>query len=1043
MTASEFKTKWSRVQGKETSIYQEHFTDLCRLLGQQTPNEADPSGKDFFCFQKLVTKDAEFLNLDAPEGEPVERGFADVWKKEHFGWEYKGKRKNLDEAYRQLQQYREDLENPPFLIVCDFEHYIIRTNFTGTVQKTYKFTNAEIDEPENWRVLLACFENPDSLKPEQTTAEVTKELAAQIGKVAMTLQERESVELSNVKTRKEITVAKNNNLRIARFLNRLVFCMFAEDTGLLPENLFTNILKASLHNPKHFTDTTADLFKKMQKGGRFGNDPIRHFNGHLFDDFTVFELTEAEIKYLHTAATAEWQFVQPSIMGTLFQRALDFEEGGKLRAQLGAHYTDEGEIKIIVEPVLMSPLRREWAALKATLQASFKRGKGTAEERARIQKFLKKLRTIIVLDPACGSGNFLYVSLQLLLALEKAVINFAAQLGFAFDLEVSVKQLRAIEINPYAFELAQVSVQIGYLQWRRDNGFPNEQSPVLQNLDGFKYEDALLEQRFKKKKSLKAARKKEHVENEAVETHYIERAWPDADVIVGNPPFLGGSKLWEELGREYQNQLWDVFSGRVPGGADLCCYWFEKARKQIENGKSKRAGLLATQGIRGGANRKVLESIKESGDIFFAISDRDWILDGANVHVSMVGFDSGGEKERILDDIKVANINADLSAHADVTAAKPLKENLEISFRGTQKSGDFDIADELAREWLNAPNPNGKPNSDLLKPWLNGGAIVKRLPPVWIIDTGTDLKVNDFTIYEKPYAHAFKFVKPQRDKNKREHRRLNWWLHAETCPGMRTAIIGQQRFLTTPRVSKFRIFSWADSITLPDDGIYIFARSDDYFFGVVHSRLHEVWTRSQGTQVRERESGFRYTPNTCFETFPFPHATPAQENAIAAAAKELNQLREGWLNPPEWTEIRTLEFPGTPDGVWARYIDPATIKEVTLPGQDNIPEKEWTKIKVGTVVYPRREPKDAKCAADLKKRTLTNLYNARPPWLDNAHKTLDAAVAAAYGWPADLTDDQILEKLLALNLERAAEEARTSETQKRRTTREKHAGEMI
>src|SRR5665213_3037255 len=1040
MTASEFKTKWSRVQGKETSIYQEHFTDLCRLLGQQTPNEADPSGKDFFCFQKLVTKDAEFLNLDAPDGEPVERGFADVWKKEHFGWEYKGKRKNLDEAYRQLQQYREDLENPPFLIVCDFEHYIIRTNFTGTVQKTYKFSNAEIDEPENWRVLLACFENPKSLKPKQTTAEVTKELAAQIGKVAKSLQERESVELSNVKTLKEIVVAKNKNLSIARFLNRLVFCMFAEDTGLLPENLFTNILKASLRNPKHFTETAADLFKKMQKGGRFGNDPIRHFNGHLFDDFTVFELTETEIKDLHEAATAQWQFVQPSIMGTLFQRALDFEEGGKLRAQLGAHYTDEGEIKIIVEPVLMSPLRREWAALKATLLASLKRGKGTADERTRIQKFLKKLRAIIVLDPACGSGNFLYVSLQLLLALEKAVINFAAQLGFVFDLEVSVKQLRAIEINAYAFELAQVSVQIGYLQWRRDNGFPNEQTPVLQNLDGFKHEDALLEQRFKKKKSLKAARKKEHVENEAVETHYIERAWPEADVIVGNPPFLGGSKLWEELGREYQNQLWDIFSGRVPGGADLCCYWFEKARKQIKNGNCKRAGLLATQGIRGGSNCKVLESIKETGDIFFAESSRDWILDGAAVDVSMIGFDNGTEAEKILDSKRVAEINANLTASADTTEAKTLNSNLNLCFIGSKKAGEFEVSDEIAAGWLKNPNPHGRPNSDVLRVWVNGDALIKTRRSWWIVDAGDRLPLDMMSGYEKPFAWILEKVKPERDKNNETRTRNNYWIHKRSGADMREAVAPLSRCLAVVRHAKHLIFSWLNPVILPDDGIYVFARDEDWFMGLMQSRIHRVWALNRGTFLEDRP---RYTPTTCFDTFSFPRATPSQDNAIAAAAKELIQLREGWLNPPEWTEIRTLEFPGTPGGVWARYIDPATVKDVTLPGQDNIPAKERQKIKVGTVVYPRREPKDAKCAADLKKRTLTNLSNARPTWLDNAHKTLDAAVAAAYGWPADLSDEQILEKLLALNLERAAEEARTSETQKRRTTREKHAEEMI
>src|SRR5437764_701374 len=318
----------------------------------------------------------------------------------------------------------------------------------------------------------------------------------------------------------------------------------------------------------------------------------------------------------------------------------------------------------------------------------------------------------------------------------------------------------------------------------------------------------------------------------------------------------------------------------------------------------RRCGLLATQAIRGGANRLTLDRVKGTGDIFFAISDRDWILDGANVHVSMIGFDKGSEKFRTLDGCAVDEINSNLTAHADVTAAKRLAANESIAFSGTKKSGDFDIADEVAREWLMAPNPHGRPNSDLLRPWLNGSAIVKRMPPMWIIDTGVDLTVEEFARYELPYAHAFTYVKPQRDKNKREHRRLNWWLHAETCPGMRAALQGQFRFLTTPRVSKFRVFSWEESIVLSDDGIYVFARDDDYFFGVLHSRFHEIWARAQGTQVRERESGFRYTPTTCFETFPFPEPNEQQKNDISAAAKELDELREKWLNPPEWTITR-------------------------------------------------------------------------------------------------------------------------------------------
>ncbi len=747
-------------------------------------------------------------------------------------------------------------------------------------------------------------------------------------------------------------------------------------------------------------------------------------------------------------------------MGTLFARGLD---PGQLAA-LGAQYTGRSDIVTLVEPVLMAPFRCEWATLKASLLPAFKRGNGTPSARVRIEAFLKKLRKVVVMDPACGSGNFLYVSLQMLLDLEKEVITFANMPGFQFTPDVDVPQLRAMEINPYAYELAQVTVQIGKLQWRRDNGFDNDRTPILQNLDGFHNEDALLVPHYHSKaKTLKQAQAGEHTEDGSLK-FYTEREWPECDVLVGNPPFLGGSRLWEVLGRGYQKELWKVYEGRVPGSADLCCYWFEKARDLIEHGRCKRAGLLGTQAIRGGASREVLKRIKETGDIFFAESDRDWVLAGANVHVSMIGFDGGIEKEHRLDGKMVAVIHPNLTAHADVTSAKLLPGNENLAFSGTKKSGDFDVTDELARGWLNSPNPHGRPNSDLLRPWLNGSAIVKRMPPVWIVDTRTDLELAAFALYEMPCAHVFKHVKPQRDENKREHRRLNWWLHAETCPGMRTALTVHLRFLTTPRVSKFRIFSWADSVFLPDDGIYIFTRSDNFFLGIVQGRFHEVWARSQGTQVRERESGFRYTPRTCFETFPFPFSddlqprqpdpdrsyaenlaaknyftgkedsppygssstTPDERRAvIAAAAKELNELRKRWLNPPEWTVERILEFAGSADGPWSRYV--------TNPDKDGI----------GTVRYPRLEPRDAECAAKLKQRTLTNLYNERPTWLDLAHKQLDAAVAAAYGWSADLTDEQILEKLLVLNLERAAEERKTANLQKPKSSRAKHEDELI
>lgn len=836
------------------------------------------------------------------------------------------------------------------------------------------------------------------------------------------MQKRESVELIDAKSRREHSVAQRKNLRIARFLNRIVFCFFAEDTGLLPKKgVVTDIFKTGGDDPTHFAATLEELFRTMATGGRFGAQKIRHFNGHLFEEATVFELTEEEIGELATAGESDWQFIQPSIMGNLFERGLDPDQ----RAQLGAHYTSEEDITTLVEPVLMAPLRREWTKLKAELARPFIAGKGATADRIKLGAFHQKLTSITVLDPACGSGNFLYVSLQLLLDLEKEVITFATQLGFKFDLRVSVQQLKAIELNAYAFELAQVAVQIGYLKWRRDNGFANDKDPVLQDLDNFQNEDALLVPHFRSKaKSLKEAQAGEHASDDALK-FYTDRKWPSAEVIIGNPPFLGGKFLRRELGDETVDALFVTYRNRVEPQADICCYWFEKAREQIAEKKCKRAGLLATQGIRGGASRETLKRIKESGDIFFAVSDREWVLSGANVHVSMIGFDEGSEQSRTRDGKPVAEINSDLTATtADITTADRLAANIDIAFMGDTKGGPFDISEEQALAMLRAPNPNLRPNSDIIVPWVNGLDVTRRPRHMFIIDfvpATSEAKVSN---YEAPFRHVVMIVKPQRDESRTTVG--IYWQHERVREEMRTALKDLPRFLTTPRVTKHRLFRWMEAPTLPDSQVFAFARDDDYFFGVLHSRFHEVWARAQGTQLRERESGFRYTPTTCFETFAFPQPTTEQQDAIAKAAQELNELRENWLNPPEWTMTRVLEFPGSVDGPWSRFVHEPDARGI------------------GTVRYPRLEPRDEECAAKLKKRTLTNLYNERPAWLAHAHAKLDAAVAEAYGWAADLSDEEILERLLALNLERAAEEKRARKTTSgKRSSRSKTAEEMI
>ena len=953
VTPQQFIAKWQAANLSERSACQQHFLDLCDLLNQPKPAAADPDGA-WYCFERGVSK---------TEGGS---GWADVWMRDHFGWEYKGKHKDLKAAYVQLLQYRESLDNPPLLVVSDLDRFEVHTNFTGTAKKVHAFDLSGLGKPENLDILRKVFTDPNSLRPGQTSRNVTEQAAELFGKLADGLRSR-GVPAPTA----------------AHFLMRLMFCMFAEDIELLPNKVFARTLSQAKKDPGRLSAFLKELFQAMATGGTFALEEILYFNGGLFADDTTIDLTAAEIQTLADVAAFDWSVVEPHVFGTLFERMLDPAK----RAQIGAHYTSSDDIKTLVEPVMMTPLRREWQEVRTKCEAllpkiakeakkasprAVKETKPRRDLNKLLRDFIERLAHVTILDPACGSGNFLYVALRLLLDLEKEVITFAASHGQGLLPQVRPTQLHGIEINPFAQELAQVVIWIGYLQWMRDNGFNPPRNPVLEPIESIEHKDAILDL--------------------SDPEHPKEPAWPAADFIIGNPPFLGTKKLRGELGDEYVNALFALYKDRIPNFSDLCCYWFDKANEEIVAGRSQRAGLLATQGIRGGLNRRVLEKVKESGDIFFATSDRDWILDGANVHVSMVAFDDGSEQERQLDGHEVVSINSNLTSLADVTQASRLIANRDIGFIADVKAGKFDIIFELAQSFLCQPNPHRQPNSDVVRPWINGLDILRRPREMWIIDFPSSSSVELAAGYEGPFKVVEQLVKPERAKVKRKSYRDYWWIHAEPCDEMRARVSPLSRFLVTTTVSKYRVFAWVDGPVLPDHQLVAFARDDDYFFGVLHSRVHELWARSQGTQVRERESGFRYTPTSCFETFPFPEPTNAQRSAIAEAAGELEKLRSTWLNPPEWTKTEVLTFPGSADGPWARYV------------------------KAGTVNFPRIIAKDAASAVELKKRTLTNLYNQRPAWLDLAHKKLDETVFTAYGWSPLLTDDEILSRLLELNL---------------------------
>ena len=985
MDAHEFMQKWLLADLTESSGSHQHFCDLCDLLDHPKPADADPKG-EWFTFEKGATKTSGG------------NGWADVWKKDHFAWEYKGNHKDLDAAYNQLLEYHEALENPPLLVVSDMERIVVYTKFNNTPTVRHEIERLRFAEAPSLELLRNVFYHPDKLRPGSTIQAITADAAERIAEIAQSMRDREL-----------------DPPQVAHFLDRIVFCLFAEDIDLLPAGLFSRLVDNSHDKPEIFHQMLGQLFDTMADGGIFGVDTIPHFNGSLFAGGPVLQMTADEIDRVHQAARLDWSAVDPSIFGTLFERGMDPAK----RSQIGAHYTSRQDIEILVEPVVMWPLRREWEGARQVVEnlltTGQKKGKksakpptgaptGAALEKARdeserlVRRFHDRLTQVKVLDPACGSGNFLYVTLQKLKDLEKEVIVFAQDSGLEIGAaRVGPWQLYGIEVSPYAHDLAQMVVWIGYLQWVKANGFGAPAEPILKPMESnFLRMDAILDLTDPDDPK--------------------EPEWPKVDYIVGNPPFLGTKKLRSGLGDAYVDRLFVLYGQRLPNFSDLCCYWFEKARMHIQAGGCRRAGLLATQGIRGGLNRTVLNRILATGSVFFAESDRPWVLDGAQVHVSMIGFDDGQEDVRRLDGRAVGTINANLTSGPDVTQAGRLPENATTAFIGDVKSGSFDLPDEEARSLLYSPNPSGRPNSEVLVPWVNGLDVLRRPRFCWIIDFGSDMTEGEAALFERPFRLVEERVKPKRLLVKRRRYRELWWLHAEPCAKMRAQVQALDRFIGTPTVSKHRVFGWLSGPTLADHQLCVFARSDDYFFGVLHSRLHEVWARAQGTQLRERESGFRYTPTTCFETFPFPWPPGSEPEggplaeAIAVAARELNELRERWLNPPEWTREEVLEFPGSVDGPWARYVHDPDDRGV------------------GTVRYPRRVDSGLMPSL-LRKRTLTNLYNLMPTWLGNAHRKLDEAVCAAYAattgdgaWLPDMADEEILEKLLALNLARSAAE---------------------
>ena len=510
MTPQEFIERWRNAGFGERQGAQPFFIDLCALVGHPTPAAyGDP---ERFTFEKWVPG-----------------GFADAYFEEHFGWEFKGQDAQLDGAFDQLLRYQVHLKTPPLLIVSSFQTIRIQTNFPGMETARYDVGVTELQQSERLELLRDVFFAPHRFRERLRSVDtVTRETASLFQSIVVDMESR-----------------NEDPERLARYLNQLVFCLYSEDAGLLPDRLFTRIVGQHYRDPATFDRAIRGLFTQMATGGFSGADEIAHFNGDLFNTVDTVELSNNARQRLGEACKSNWRDIEPSIFGTLFERALDASK----RAQTGAHYTGADDIQLVVEPVVMKPLRREWDTAREEI-TDLLDAYDVVAAKSHLDEFRQRLGSVNVLDPACGSGNFLYIALRSLLDLEREVLDFAAVKGWdGLKPTVQPNQMLGLEINHYAAALARTALWIGYIQWHQANGFPYTQRPILTPLDTIRQTDAIL--------------------GVTDPTHPVEPEWPSTDFIVGNPPFLGGKLLRTGLSDDYVNRLFKQYAGRVPAEADL------------------------------------------------------------------------------------------------------------------------------------------------------------------------------------------------------------------------------------------------------------------------------------------------------------------------------------------------------------------------------------------------------------------------------------------------------------------------------------------
>lgn len=1008
-----FIARWRISEGAERAAYAQFLSELCRLIGVEPPQ---PPTSD----SDAVTYRFEYP-VRFPDGQGGHStGRIDLYRKGAFVLEAKQSRlkgqakevlpaqgalpfaeppgprgrRGADRAWdvlmlnarRQAEDYAKALPAshgwPPFLIVCDVGHcFEFYADFTGQGKNYVQFPDRQsyrvylddLRDPALRRRLATIWSEPLSLDPARHAARVTRAIAERLAAVSKALEREHDPE------------------EVALFLMRCLFTMFAEDVGLIRKDAFKALLRECREVPDSFLPLVSELWQAMDKGvySTSVRERMKRFNGKLYEDARVFPLGREEIGELLAAAEHDWKEVEPAIFGTLLEQALDPQE----RARLGAHYTPRAYVERLVVETLIGPLREDWRAVLGAAQQA--RDGGEARKAlALVEDFHEALCTTRILDPACGTGNFLHVSQELMKKLEGEVLDAASELGRNEELsgfathQVGPHQFLGLETNRRAVAIADLVLWIGHLQWHFRTRPHAPREPILEKLDHIYKQDAVLVWDGSPIPQWRDGRE--------VLPNPRRPDWPEAEFIVGNPPFIGGKDLRAKLGGVYAEALWAAHP-QMNESADLVMYWWDHAAELLTqpDTRLRRFGFVTTNSITQLFQRRTVErhlDAKRPLSIVMAIPDHPWTKagrDSAAVRIAMTVARAGHHEGKLCTVTSEAGldtdqpqvqlreeegkISADLTIGADLTQATPLKANANLASRGVVLHGaGFLVSPEQAITLGLGRRPRLDKHIRLYR---NGRDLMARPRHLLAIDLFGLSAEQARADFPEVYQHLLLTVKPERDHNKRDYRRRNWWLFGENNPEARRTLSELQRYIATVETAKHRVFQFLDAAILPDNMLVAVGLSDAFHLGVLSSRIHSLWALRAGGWLGVGNDP-RYSKSRCFDPFPFPDATEQQKEAIRLPAEALDSLRKQ---------------------VMAEHSD------LTLTKLYNVREA----LRAGDALPPPE--------AGIRDRGLVMI-------LDEHHEAIDAAVAAAYGWPADLAEGDVLSRLVALNRQRAQEE---------------------